>query len=102
MSDLLKAILAMDSYNRGYNSGINLNQYNPDGSLKKSSHSLVDNYLGDVKIFDTSTRVFVNNGAQNIGFYGIAYQHNGEVIISYPGTDENVLWEGAPTDLWEG
>jgi hypothetical protein len=76
--DLFYAILSMDAYNRGYNSGID---------LKGST-------LGNALIsLDAEDEGFLDAGAaQSAGFYAVAYQWNGEIIISYRGTrTESVL-----------
>ena len=76
--DLFYAILSMDAYNRGYNSGID---------LKGST-------LGNALIsLDAEDEGFLDAGAaQSAGFYAVAYQWNGETIISYRGTSaESVL-----------
>ncbi|PZP55670.1 MAG: hypothetical protein DI586_06145 [Micavibrio aeruginosavorus] len=89
-NNLMKAILAMDSYNRGYNAGIQLSQ-NPDVML------------GNAKIIMNSS-VLGNGKDQAIGFYAIAYQlAGGEKVISYRGTDVDFLtFEGLTTDVWNG
>ncbi len=68
--DAFKALLALDSYNRGYHPGI----AGVDG-MKLGDAAIV------ASIADTDT------AAQDIGFYAIAYDWNGEAIISYRGTD---------------
>lgn len=42
----MKAILAMDSYNRGYNSGIDFNAYDALGNVTKASDELNTTQLG--------------------------------------------------------
>lgn len=65
-NNLFKAILAMDSYNRGHGQGIVIS-----GSK-----------IGNAIIYDTKGDVV----AQAAGFYGVAYQvAGGETIISYRG-----------------
>ena len=72
--DLFLAILAMDSYNRGYDVGIKL----PAGTL-----------LGNATIkFDSS--ILKEGGVRSdipAGFYAVAYEWNGEKVVSYRGTD---------------
>jgi hypothetical protein len=68
--DVFPALLALDSYNRGYHPGI-------DG--------LAGNSIGEATIVRTDD----DPDAQDIGFYAIAYSWNGETIISYRGTDES-------------
>jgi hypothetical protein len=69
--DLFLAILAMDSYNRGYDVGIE--------SLDESG-----------QIGSATIREFLvdeQDGWQSAGFYALAYEWNGETIISIRGTD---------------
>lgn len=79
-NDLMKALLSMDSYNRGYGFGIDLG----DGIASEET----TNSLGGYNILTNSTIVFGPTGAQPIGFYAIAYEYNGEIIISYRGMDD--------------
>lgn len=80
-SNVLKAILAMDAYNRGHNAGIQLQGSNL-GSVTILSDSLV---LGDT----TDENGNVVRLDEYYGFYGIAYQlDGGETIVSYRGTDQ--------------
>jgi len=70
---VFKAILAMDSYNRGYGSKLsNLGESVTD----KIGNYYISNTKGDLD-------------AQSVGFYSVAYQHNdtGAQVISYRGTD---------------
>ncbi len=66
--DLFLSILALDSYNRGYNEGVVIS-----GSSGLGTATFLQ---------DTNTAP-----AQQAGFYGIAYNWEGEKIISYRGTD---------------
>jgi hypothetical protein len=70
-SVLLRAILAMDAYNRGYNAGIkNLNE----------------SPIGDATFFKDKG----DTTAQAAGFYAVAYTlADGSKVISYRGTDQN-------------
>ncbi len=68
--DLFLSILALDSYNRGYNSGV------------FGLSDAVGSELGTAKLVKTP----VTNPARDIGFYATAYTWNGETIISYRGT----------------
>ena len=67
--NLMMALLSLDSYNRGFNQGVNL--------------------VGDI---GTAT-YFDQSDVENIsaefgaGFYAIAYSWNGFKVISYRGTD---------------
>lgn len=70
-ADLIYAILAMDSYNRGYGLGI---QDLPS-----------QGFLGNYQIYRQSN-VAVGSDEFNAGFYAIAYQDAaGNVVISYRG-----------------
>ena len=76
--DLIYAILALDSYNRGYGAG--LSDLTTDGSI------------GDWTIALDSS-VLLEGGIRSdipAGFYAIAYTNaaTGEKVISYRGTDE--------------
>ena len=92
-STLFKAILAMDSYNRGYNAGIKFGNLTGNNSIDapgtKIGNAIVYRANGDPE-------------AQSIGFYGIAYSYNGETVISYRGTDEEIAWGNPNIDLWNG
>ena len=71
--DLFIAILAMDSYNRGYGQGLSKNLPDVLGSTQ----------IGTAAIYDEKA----DAEAQDAGFYAIAYDWQGEKIISYRGTD---------------
>ncbi len=75
MNDLVfKAILAMDSYNRGYNAGI------------EDLGGVSSNLGNAIIIRQSDTRVGFAD--RNAGFYAIAYKlESGETVISYRGTD---------------
>jgi hypothetical protein len=70
--DLFLSILALDSYNRGYNAGI----------------TMVGDDAPQTKL-GTATILQSNGTADSVwkGFYGIAYNWNGEKVISYRGAD---------------
>lgn len=72
-TELMYAILAMDSYNRDYNVGINV-----DGTV-----------VGMATILDKDAFITAEEYQEWIdaGFYAIAYDYNGETVISYRGTD---------------
>lgn len=92
-SNLMKAILAMDAYNRGYGAGIDTLPSSTNGSAR----------IGNATIVATSSSLVDSNGNpnidDNIGFYAIAYDLDGvaggEKVISYRGTDD---FDG-PADL---
>jgi Ca2+-binding RTX toxin-like protein len=78
--NLFSALLAMDAYNRGYDTGITL----AGSSIGNATISLDSSELGTIVV----------NGEEigrdeEIGFYAIAYNIGGAgTIISYRGTDE--------------
>ncbi|WP_084646956.1 calcium-binding protein [Mesorhizobium sp. WSM2561] len=84
--DLFLAILSMDAYNRGYATGL----------------AVEGNQLGVATISTDSEEVFRDpsapeetpTAAQAADFYAIAYDWNGERVISYRGTD---VWTELPT-----
>lgn len=88
--ELFKAILAMDSYNRGYNAGISFGAGSDNQGVKVGNATVFRN-KGDAE-------------AQAQGFYAIAYSYNGQTIISYRGTDENFVtpWGTNGSDLVNG
>lgn len=72
-TDLMLAILAMDSYNRGYGAGI------------KSIVGVIGNAT-----VDRDSSVLLTNGQRldiPAGFYAVAYNYAGGKVISYRGTD---------------
>lgn len=71
-SELMYAIMAMDAYNRGYNPGI-------------AGLGGMGSQVGTATVgIDADDPEGV---AQAAGFYAVAYQWNGETIISYRRTD---------------
>ena len=104
-SDLFKAILAMDSYNRGYSAGVDLRPRDSNGQLLQENGQLIPSdkigtQLGSVTVYD-------NKGdaeAQAAGFYAIAYQYVDEseetqTVISYRGTDQFLTANGIGGDI---
>ena len=76
-TDLMYAILALDSYNRGYGAGIN--KLEEVGSKAK---------IGTFSIVQNISQA----GWEAKGFYALAYRNSsGETIISYRGTDANFV-----------
>lgn len=83
---LMRAIMSLDAYNRGYNAGIDL----------------TENRLGTAYVINDSKDLgFLPNTDIrkdiNAGFYAVAYSYEGETIISYRGTDERsdiLRWAG--------
>jgi len=70
--DLFLSLLALDSYNRGYEAGLIL-----DPSAM----------IGTATIGEDAETLLTPGSAQTASFYAIAYNWNGETIISYRGTD---------------
>jgi hypothetical protein len=70
--DLFFAILSMDAYNRGYNSGMG----NPNTGLPGSQ-------LGTATLLNEQ----LPQGFETASFYAKAYDWNGTTVISYRGTD---------------
>jgi hypothetical protein len=66
-NDLFLAILSLDAYNRGYNSGVNMNG-TAIGNAQLSTGSGIT--------------------GQDVGFYAQAYNWDGTKVISYRGTDD--------------
>ena len=95
---LMQAILAMDSYNQGYNAGLDHGQ----------------EQIGLATVNTDSTDEFSDPNAppgtvspdQTAGFYAVAYNYNGQTVISYRGTDNLSLFpdteSGAGGDIWTG
>lgn len=87
---LMKAILAMDAYNRGYNPSIKFGDETNGNSIDDK-----DILIGNAKIFANSSSLVNAQGNANIdddiSFYAIAYDYNGEKVISYRGTDDPAL-----------
>jgi len=73
--ELFRAILAMDSYNRGYNAGI---------------ANLTSTLIGNAFI-STDSSILVDENEERLdqpaSFYAVAYDLDGETVISYRGTD---------------
>lgn len=69
--DVFVSILALDSYNRGY--GANVNGLTESGKLGTAI----------IRRFSPNQQ----SGWQSAGFYAIAYDWNGETVISYRGTN---------------
>ncbi|WP_299862495.1 hypothetical protein [uncultured Hoeflea sp.] len=77
--DLFLSILSMDSYNRGYSAGI--------ADLSDDNETSIGNarIVRASSSLDTSPEVAA-------GFYAVAYQWNGQTVISYRGTDTLIDW----------
>jgi hypothetical protein len=88
--ELITSILAMDSYNRGYNAGIVL----PSGATR----------IGTATIGTDSTAELGEQVTKSTGFYAISYKWGNETVISYRGTDNPDLLGLTPgaSDIWSG
>lgn len=75
--ELFMTILSMDSYNRGYNSGI---------GGANGLGSTTGNLITDATIQYASDSS-EGSSERAAGFYAVAYDWDGETIISYRGTD---------------
>ena len=86
--DLFLSILAMDSYNRGYNAGI--------AGLNDSNGTNIGNTTISTSLSDVSQEFEAE--AQSAGFYALAYDIGaggpeglaGKTVISYRGTDTSL------------
>ena len=88
---LMQAILAMDAYNQGYKPGL--------------AH-------GEVQIGNATVRpreILVSDDEyanwQTAGFYAVAYNYDGQTVISYRGTDNLSLFPDPLSgggDIWTG
>ena len=89
--DLFLAILSMDAYNRGYNAGI-------DGLSDE-----IGTQIGDATI-SNRTSSLPNSPEVDASFYAVAYEWDGETIISYRGTDSlaTLPWSDQGGDIWNG
>jgi hypothetical protein len=76
-ADLIYAILAMDSYNRGYGSSI---RGLFDTTTSKIGNFTVYDSKGDAQAFTA-------------GFYAIAYKNGDDTVIAYRGTDNKGIFD---------
>lgn len=76
--DVFLSLLALDAYNRGYGQTVLLNQGD-----STTGQDEVGRFLGSAQIIEQR----INSEAQAAGFYAIAYDWNGETVISYRGTN---------------
>ncbi len=83
--ELMLAILAMDAYNRGYNSGI----VGPNGNAQTGLGLTGQIGLATVQANSSNLDMPGNVGRdQAASFFAISYSWNGQTVISYRGTDE--------------
>jgi hypothetical protein len=83
--ELMLAILSMDAYNRGYGAGISDGNHIIDG-VDHGLGDAIDTQIGTATITSFSSSD-PNSEAVAAGFYAVAYEWNGETVISYRGTD---------------
>lgn len=89
--DIFLAILAMDAYNRGYSSGIEL----PDAKGTQIGSATISKTIADIVGFSAN--------AEAIGFYAVAYDTPDGTVISYRGTDNPTFNPFDETgDVWRG
>ncbi len=88
-SNLMLAILAMDSYNRGYGAGI-------------EGLGGIGSKIGGATISTDSTLKLGEGVDSAAGFYAVAYDWNGQKIISYRGTDFIAETNGVGGDVVNG
>jgi len=79
---VMKAILAMDSYNRGYDPKL--------GTTESQGLGVIDSQIGNAKILSQSNTDETSDEVK-AGFYGIAYSYEGESVISYRGTNPSII-----------
>lgn len=91
---LFNAILSMDAYNRGYNPGIELHL----------PAATVNQHIGNATIIRQSDFTAGTQG-YNSSFYALAYDYNGQTIVSYRGTDDpigTITSSFFGSDIWDG
>jgi hypothetical protein len=76
--EVFLSLLALDSYNRGYGQSVLLNAGDSTSNQDEAGRN-----IGNATIID----VPLPSGSINVGFHAIAYDWNGETVISYRGTD---------------
>jgi hypothetical protein len=76
--DVFHSLLALDSYNRGYGQNVLI-----DLGDSRTDQNETGRTLGTTTIVRSETTQKVKDA----GFYAIAYEWNGETIISYRGTN---------------
>lgn len=76
--EVFLSLLALDSYNRGYGQNVVLNSGDSTAGQDEAGRK-----IGNATVID----VPLPSGSIAAGFYAIAYNWNGETIISYRGTN---------------
>lgn len=101
--EVFLSLLALDSYNRGY--GQNVGLVDGDGS---SGINELGRRIGNAQIVAQSD-VDPDTSGVAAGFYGIAYNWEGQTVISYRGTNFEINWSisdflnsPAVQDAWNG
>lgn len=89
-NDVFLSLLALDSYNRGYGQNVLLNAGDSTSGQDEAGRQ-----IGNATILN----VDLPSGSVAAGFYAIAYDWNGQTIISYRGTDEPSPFLPA-SDIW--
>lgn len=95
--DVFLSLLALDAYNRGY--GPNIDDLPFEAQVTR---------IGNATIV-TDSAIEIGGTAQAAGFYAIAYDWNGERVISYRGTNFEtgsdllaIFNSPAVKDIWGG
>lgn len=104
--DLFKAILAMDSYYRGYDAGINIDEFDANGnviSTKIGTASIVTRNNDDNDTVYLDSSFALNDVDQGVGFYALTYDlGGGDYVIAYRGTDYPQNDDTVPKDIHHG
>ena len=85
--DLFLALLAMDSYSRGYGEAIKLSGASLGGTLADANSSVL--LAGQGLRMDVPAAFF----AQAYTIHGVEGIADGTVVISYRGTDTSTFWD---------
>jgi hypothetical protein len=90
--DLMLALLSMDSYNRGLNTGLDLSAWG--ASSTNLGNATIEEIPEDIDIANWITA----------GFSAQAYTWNGKTVISYRGTDNPsfLASPNGPSDIVNG
>lgn len=102
--DVFLSLLALDAYNRGYGQNVKVSESDADEGVDESGRA-----IGTATIILQSD-VFSGLPRVEAGFYAIAYEWNGETIISYRGTNFEIKFDtvqeaiNSPLikDVWNG
>lgn len=96
--DLFLAILSMDAYNRGYGAGMSDGRGNLDqDGIDIDGLGAEGSKIGKATVVAQD----ISDDAQENNFYALAYELNGETIISYRGTDDFSIFS-SNSDIWTG